>query len=174
MIKKNVIRFIRDGKRIIQISSLLYPHTHKKEEEKKNLQSNTSFKLKNLLLYYPLFFFFVGISLKSQALFALVFTCRYLDLFMTFISAYNTVMKIIFLVSSYGTCYLIFKKFRPSYDQQVDVFRVEALIIPALVLALLWHHSADVVEVKSRINKNKKNKNKNTKYKTKKNKKKKP
>lgn len=35
-----------------------------------------------------------GISGKSQVLFALVFTTRYLDLFTVFISAYNTVMKV--------------------------------------------------------------------------------
>lgn len=35
-----------------------------------------------------------GISGKSQILFALVFTTRYLDLFTTFISIYNTVMKV--------------------------------------------------------------------------------
>lgn len=36
----------------------------------------------------------VGISGKSQVLFALVFTTRYLDLFTVFISPYNTVMKV--------------------------------------------------------------------------------
>lgn len=35
-----------------------------------------------------------GISGKSQILFALVFTTRYLDLFSNFISIYNTVMKV--------------------------------------------------------------------------------
>lgn len=35
-----------------------------------------------------------GISGKSQILFALVFTTRYLDLFTNFISVYNTVMKV--------------------------------------------------------------------------------
>lgn len=35
-----------------------------------------------------------GISGKSQVLFALVFTTRYLDLFTAFISIYNTVMKV--------------------------------------------------------------------------------
>lgn len=38
--------------------------------------------------------FATGISGKSQILFALVFTTRYLDLFTTFISIYNTVMKV--------------------------------------------------------------------------------
>lgn len=37
-----------------------------------------------------------GISGKSQILFALVFTTRYLDLFTNFISIYNTVMKVVF------------------------------------------------------------------------------
>lgn len=36
----------------------------------------------------------IGISGKSQILFALVFTTRYLDLFTNFISIYNTVMKV--------------------------------------------------------------------------------
>lgn len=35
-----------------------------------------------------------GISGKSQILFALVFTTRYLDLVYNFISIYNTVMKV--------------------------------------------------------------------------------
>lgn len=39
-------------------------------------------------------FISVGISGKSQVLFALVFTTRYLDLFTVFISPYNTVMKV--------------------------------------------------------------------------------
>lgn len=37
---------------------------------------------------------FSGISGKSQILFALVFTTRYLDLFMAFISLYNSTMKV--------------------------------------------------------------------------------
>lgn len=35
-----------------------------------------------------------GLSGKSQVLFALVFTARYLDLVTTFISPYNTIMKV--------------------------------------------------------------------------------
>lgn len=40
------------------------------------------------------FYSSAGISGKSQVLFALVFTTRYLDLFTVFISAYNSVMKV--------------------------------------------------------------------------------
>lgn len=35
-----------------------------------------------------------GISGRSQLLFALVFSCRYLDLFTNFISLYNSAMKV--------------------------------------------------------------------------------
>ncbi|GAA0187147.1 membrane trafficking regulatory protein [Lithospermum erythrorhizon] len=45
---------------------------------------------------------YAGISLKTQELFAIVFSARYLDLFTDFISFYNTVMKFIFLGSSFS------------------------------------------------------------------------
>ena len=46
--------------------------------------------------------FISGISGKSQALFAMVFCTRYLDLFFSFISLYNTSMKIIYITCSVG------------------------------------------------------------------------
>ena len=60
---------------------------------------------------------------RSQGLFALVFLTRYLDLFTNFISLYNTAMKIFFLVSSIGTVYLMFLKFKATYDHNHDTFR---------------------------------------------------
>ena len=56
-------------------------------------------------------------------LFALVFITRYLDLFTSFISVYNTVMKVFFLVSSMGTVYLMYMKFKATYDHNHDTFR---------------------------------------------------
>ena len=69
---------------------------------------------------YQLNFKFAG---RSQGLFALVFLTRYLDLFTNFISLYNTAMKIFFLVSSIGTVYLMFLKFKATYDHNHDTFR---------------------------------------------------
>ncbi len=60
---------------------------------------------------------------RSQVLFALVFITRYLDLFTNFISVYNTAMKIFFLVSSIGTVYLMYMKFKATYDHNHDTFR---------------------------------------------------
>ena len=93
-------------------------------------------------------FLSAGISGKSQVLFALVFTTRYLDLFTTFISPYNTVMKVFFIISAYGTLYLMFIKFKATYDSNHDTFRAEFLVIPAVGLALLVNHEFSVLEVR--------------------------
>jgi len=88
-----------------------------------------------------------GISGKSQILFAIVYLSRYLDLFTTFISVYNTFMKFIFVVSSLGTLYLMYLKFRATYDHNHDSFRIEFLLIPCVLLALLINHDFTVLEV---------------------------
>ncbi len=91
-----------------------------------------------------------GISGRSQVLFALVFATRYLDLFTHFISLYNSIMKVFYLVSSFGTIYLMFSKFKATYDRNHDTFRIEFLIIPSAILALLINHEFEVLEVISR------------------------
>ena len=48
-----------------------------------------------------------GISLRSQELFAIVFACRYLDIFWNFASLYNWLMKIIYLVTSFSIVYFM-------------------------------------------------------------------
>ncbi|XP_057368080.1 ER lumen protein-retaining receptor-like [Daphnia carinata] len=88
-----------------------------------------------------------GISGKSQFLFALVYTTRYLDLLTNFVSLYNTFMKVVFIATSYGTLYLMYVKFRATYDRNHDTFRVELLLIPVAALALLFNHEFSVMEV---------------------------
>ena len=69
-------------------------------------------------------FVLTGISGKSQILFALVYTTRYLDLLTSYISAYNTLMKMIFIAGSYATVYLMYLKFKATYDHNHDTFRL--------------------------------------------------
>ncbi|XP_063229519.1 ER lumen protein-retaining receptor [Bacillus rossius redtenbacheri] len=88
-----------------------------------------------------------GISGKSQILFALVYTTRYLDLLTTFISAYNTFMKVVFIGTSYATLYLMYVKFKATYDHNHDTFRIEFLVLPVVVLALLINHEFTVLEI---------------------------
>lgn len=88
-----------------------------------------------------------GISGKSQLLFALVFTTRYVDIFTNFVSVYNSVMKVVFIVTAYGTLYLMFVKFKATYDSNHDTFRAEFLVIPAAGLAMLVNHEFSVMEI---------------------------
>lgn len=114
-----------------------------------------------------------GISGKSQILFALVFTTRYLDLLTSFISLYNTCMKVrehwlwlalarpsdnnwrasltqvIYIGCAYATVYLIYMKFRATYDGNHDSFRMEFLIVPVGGLAVLVNHDFSFLEVSS-------------------------
>jgi len=88
-----------------------------------------------------------GISGKSQLLFALTYTARYLDLLTNFVSVYNTSMKVFFLASSFATIYLIYFKFKATYDANNDTFRIEFLLIPVTTLALLINHEFTVMEI---------------------------
>lgn len=88
-----------------------------------------------------------GISGRSQLLFAIVYTTRYLDLFTSFISVYNTVMKVVFLLASFGTLYLMWVKFKATYDRNHDTFRVEFLLAPCVLLSLLINHEFQFVEI---------------------------
>ena len=55
-----------------------------------------------------------------QALFFMVFAARYVDLFTSYISAYNTTMKCLFLFISFLTVYFCYIKFRSTYDEEGD------------------------------------------------------
>ncbi|KAJ0035039.1 hypothetical protein Pint_25440 [Pistacia integerrima] len=77
-----------------------------------------------------------GVSLKTQELYALVFAARYLDIFTHYISFYNTMMKLIFLGSSFSIVWYIrhHKIVRRSYDKDQDTFRHYFLVLPCLLL----------------------------------------
>ncbi|XP_025221960.1 ER lumen protein-retaining receptor 1 isoform X2 [Theropithecus gelada] len=88
-----------------------------------------------------------GISGKSQVLFAVVFTARYLDLFTNYISLYNTCMKVVYIACSFTTVWLIYSKFKATYDGNHDTFRVEFLVVPTAILAFLVNHDFTPLEI---------------------------
>ncbi|KAI1291832.1 ER lumen protein-retaining receptor [Halotydeus destructor] len=88
-----------------------------------------------------------GISGKSQILFTVVYVSRYLDLFTNFISLYNSVMKIVFIGASGATLYLIYAKFKATYDRNHDTFRIEFLLLPVALLSLIVNHEFTIFEV---------------------------
>ncbi|KAI0767170.1 ER lumen protein retaining receptor [Fomes fomentarius] len=88
-----------------------------------------------------------GISFKTQALYATVFIARYLDLFYEWVSLYNFAMKVFFIASSCYILYLMKVKYRPTHDPSIDTFRIEYLLGPCVVLALLFHYRFTVSEL---------------------------
>jgi len=90
-----------------------------------------------------------GISLRTQELYLLVFLTRYLDLFYSYISLYNSVMKVIYVSSSATIVYLMRqdKVVSQTYDAERDTFRVAFLIGPSMLLAFLIHYSVRLTEI---------------------------
>ena len=57
------------------------------------------------------FYTSIGLSCRTQEVYLIVFLVRYADLFMYYVSAYNTMMKIFFISSTAFIIYLMrFKK----------------------------------------------------------------
>jgi len=88
-----------------------------------------------------------GVSGRSQILFLLVFLTRYIDLFTTFISLYNTSIKIFFIVSTMTNIYLVLVKYSGTISSDLDTFRIEFLILGAAVGAILVNHELTAMEV---------------------------
>ena len=83
-----------------------------------------------------------GVSAKTFEIYLLVFCTRYLDLFMYFISLYNTTMKILFIGASAFILYLMRynKKYSIDYDRvKEDSFPHVYLIPFALIMTFLIH-----------------------------------
>ena len=87
--------------------------------------------------------FLTGLSCKTQEIYMLVFCMRYVDLFMYFISVYNTSMKIFFISATGLIIYLMrFKKpFCTTYDALGDAFPHFKILIPAAAVLTAICHS---------------------------------
>ncbi|KAI8803409.1 ER lumen protein retaining receptor [Cladochytrium replicatum] len=88
-----------------------------------------------------------GISFKTQALYAVVFCTRYLDLFTNFYSIYNSVMKLFFIGSAIYILYLMKIRFKATWDPNLDTLRVEFLLVPSAVLALFFNYGFKFMEI---------------------------
>jgi ER lumen protein retaining receptor len=56
-------------------------------------------------------------------------------------------MKVVFIGTSYATIYLMYAKFKATYDSNHDTFRIEFLLLPVTVLALLINHEFTLMEI---------------------------
>lgn len=86
--------------------------------------------------------YILGISVRTHELFLLVFVTRYLDLFTTYYSLYNTVMKMLYIGTSSMIIYAI--RFQQpicsTYDKSQDTFlHWKFAAAPCLVIGVLTH-----------------------------------
>ncbi|KAJ2692517.1 endoplasmic reticulum retention protein [Coemansia spiralis] len=88
-----------------------------------------------------------GISLKTQGLYLVVFVTRYLDLFLGFVSVYNTLMKLFFLASAGYIVYLMYGPLKATYDKALDSFRIEFVLGGAALFALVFPHKYTPLEI---------------------------
>lgn len=83
-----------------------------------------------------------GISIKTHELFLIVFVTRYLDLFTTFYSLYNSVMKVLYIVSTAMIIYTVrhTQPFKSTYDKAQDSFlHFKFAVLPCAVVTLITH-----------------------------------
>lgn len=88
-----------------------------------------------------------GISFKTQALYALVYVTRYLDLFWSWSSLYNVFMKFVYLGCQFYTLYLMQVRYKPTHNPKIDTFRVEYLLGGSAVFALLFNLAFTPTEI---------------------------
>jgi len=90
-----------------------------------------------------------GLSLKTQALYLFLFCCRYSDIFWNYRPMWNFVLKVVFILATALTCYVIrFKKpYSDHYSAELDSFNVWYLIVPCAMLALVWNDEFTTFEV---------------------------
>ncbi|EMP25554.1 ER lumen protein retaining receptor 1 [Chelonia mydas] len=55
--------------------------------------------------------------------------------------------QVVYIACSYATVWLIYSKFKATYDGNHDTFRVEFLVVPTAVLAFLVNHDFTPLEI---------------------------
>lgn len=90
-----------------------------------------------------------GISFKTQLLYVVVFCTRYLDLFSSESpkTLYLVTAKIFFVASSSYILYLMRYRYRPTQDPAIDTMKLEYLLGPCAVLALIFNYKFTFLEV---------------------------
>eukprot|EP00745_Piridium_sociabile_P035811 TRINITY_DN63113_c0_g1_i1.p1 TRINITY_DN63113_c0_g1~~TRINITY_DN63113_c0_g1_i1.p1 ORF type:complete len:206 (-),score=16.87 TRINITY_DN63113_c0_g1_i1:156-773(-) len=91
-----------------------------------------------------------GISCRMQECYAIVFCCRYLDLLFSFVSFYNTVMKVFFIASTFYLIYLMRLKapIKETYERKADSFQYEKYLLgPVFLLGIIAAERWNVIEV---------------------------
>uniref|UniRef100_H9GN40 ER lumen protein-retaining receptor n=1 Tax=Anolis carolinensis TaxID=28377 RepID=H9GN40_ANOCA len=79
---------------------------------------------------------------KLQRLFFVLLTLNYMYIIVVGLS-----IIVVYIACSYATVWMIYSKFKATYDGNHDTFRVEFLVIPTAVLAFLVNHDFTPLEI---------------------------
>ena len=82
----------------------------------------------------------IGVSIKTQELYLIVFVTRYLDLFTTYFSLYNSLMKILYITATAYIVYMVkgTEPFKSTFDKAHDSFlHFRFAVAPCVVLAVV-------------------------------------
>jgi hypothetical protein len=63
------------------------------------------------------------------------------------VQVYNTILKVVFLSTSYATIYLIRNQYKHTYDKENDTFRMIFLVVPCFVTACFVNYYPNPQEV---------------------------
>mmetsp|Transcript_13311 Transcript_13311/g.53050 ORF Transcript_13311/g.53050 Transcript_13311/m.53050 type:complete len:215 (-) Transcript_13311:64-708(-) len=88
-----------------------------------------------------------GISLKTTVLYMIVFVTRYLDIVFVYISLYNTLMKLFYMLSTGTIIFLTTQRYSATYDREHDNFRIVYLLVPCALLALVINDEFEFFEI---------------------------
>jgi hypothetical protein len=64
------------------------------------------------------------------------------------VQVYNTILKVVFLSTSYATIYLIRNQYKHTYDKENDTFRMIFLVVPCFILACFINYYPNPQEVR--------------------------
>eukprot|EP00993_Chasmostoma_nieuportense_P002807 NODE_3571_length_943_cov_230.622549_g3419_i0.p1 GENE.NODE_3571_length_943_cov_230.622549_g3419_i0~~NODE_3571_length_943_cov_230.622549_g3419_i0.p1 ORF type:complete len:213 (+),score=53.95 NODE_3571_length_943_cov_230.622549_g3419_i0:57-695(+) len=78
-----------------------------------------------------------GISLKTEVLYALVLLTRYVDVLFAYSSLFDKVIKLLSILLTLHTIFLMRAGFNTTYDKPHDTFKIVFLIAPAALLTVL-------------------------------------
>jgi len=88
-----------------------------------------------------------GISFLTQAMYALVFITRYLDLFYHFVSIYNTVFKVVYVASAFYVLVLM-RWIYPYTPESRLAWRATAIIlVSAFLSSLVFNYHFTLTEI---------------------------
>jgi ER lumen protein retaining receptor len=85
----------------------------------------------------------LGISLRTQEIYLLLFVCRYVDVFTNFISMYNTIMKFLFIGTTAYIVFLMRNSLKNSLSPEPEGTQLCYMLIPGcMFLALVTEQNS--------------------------------